>query len=200
MSAAAGLPPLPRARARRHLAVQPSEVDLFVSQGKSSGQDLEHAISFTNCTNTRQTRQPPECSESHECARLVPYGSTYSTQSAVHNPLCAWSLEWIHVAGTTWKAGRRGGTFEERGCAKSRLTTGSPPPPSPARGADVSDFTNHARHARVALVIGLPNGGPRSLLLVHLVRVRVRVRVRQPYQPKTVSPTLHAENPKADLS
>ena len=135
MSAAAGLPPLPRARARRHLAVQPSEVDLFVSQGKSSGQDLEHAISFTNCTNTRQTRQPPECSESHECARLVPYGSTYSTQSAVHNPLCAWSLEWIHVAGTTWKAGRRGGTFEERGCAKSRLTTGSPPPPSPCSGS-----------------------------------------------------------------
>ena len=51
----------------------------------------------------------------------------------------------------------------------------------------------------MALVIGLPNGGPRSLLLVHLVRVRVRVRVSQPYQPKTLSPTLQAENPKPDL-
>ena len=148
-----------------------------------------YAISFTGTAQTHDKR-----ASRLRALRVMSVRDWCRTvqQRTVHNPLCAWS-------GSTLRA-RHGRLADEEALSKSedarsrgsRLVRRLHLHHAPE--ADVSDFTNHARHAWVALVIGLPNDGPRSLLLVHLVRVRVRVRVRvsQPYQPKTLSPTLQA--------
>ena len=159
MSAAAGLPPLPRARARRHLAVLPSPGLEFVSPGEiqrthtrflpfwkkklpnTSGlptvlqfctTTTTTTLFFTNtglCTNTQADTSVSRLSalkvmsvrdRCRTVQRTVPY-----------TILCTRGVDASTVAGMAWKAGRRGSTLEERGCAKSRRTTGSPPPPSP---------------------------------------------------------------------